>query len=191
MRTHTTLPFISGLCLASALSLGSTLVANAQLSRTETQILRTTTGFLNTGGYFFTNSSAALGSPKFYRAGGFYAKPKHYGAFALTGGIESVSASDHFFPFTGGNEFSLTGPSARLSANFAGGRIQPFITAGLYAGRVRSVNLNFDRTQFTPGGSVGVVIPLGKFFSLQASYRVSQKINGVNTDGFGIDVKLF
>ncbi len=191
MRTNNTFPLVSCLCLASALSLGSPLAANAQLSRTETQILRTTTGFLNTGGYFFTNSSAALGSPKFFRSGGFYAKPKHYGAFSLTGGLESISASDHFFPFTGGNEFSLTGPSARLSANLAGGRIRPYVTAGLYAGRVRSVNLNFDRTQFTPGGSIGVIIPLGNYFSLQASYRVSQKINGVNTDGFGIDVKLF
>lgn len=183
---------VSLLIGATAVSLFSAAPAKAQLGKTGQAIAKQAVGFLNTGGYFFSGNTTALGNPKFYRAGGFYVKPKNIGGvFSITGGIESVSASDHFFPFTGGNEFSLLGPSGRVTANLAGGRVKPFITGGLFAGRVRSVSLGFDRTQFTPSVSFGLEAPLGKYVSIQASYRVTQKINGVDTSGFGIDVKLF
>lgn len=178
--------------VVATLSLFNSAPANAQLGKTGQAIAKQAVGFLNTGGYFFSGNTTALGSPKFYRAGGFYVKPKHVGGvFSITGGIETVSASDHFFPFTGGNEFSLLGPSGRVTASLAGGRLKPFVTGGLFAGRVRSVNLGFDRTQFTPSASFGLEAPLGKYVSIQASYRITQKINGVDTSGFGIDVKLF
>ena len=140
--------------VVATLSLFNSAPASAQLGKTGQAIAKQAVGFLNTGVYFFSGNTTALGNPKFYRAGGFYVKPKHVGGvFSITGGIETVSASDHFFPFTGGNEFSLLGPSGRVTANLAGGRLKPFVTGGLFAGRVRSVGLGFDRTQFTPSAS--------------------------------------
>ena len=156
-------------------------------------IVSTGLGFLNTGGYFFSGgagSSRALGTPKFYNVGGYYSKPHHMGNFDISGGLESVNASDHFLPFTGGNEFNLIGPGARVSYGVARARLRPFITFGLFAGRIRSVSRNFDRTEFTPSGSIGVELKLSKSFSLVASYRISQEIQGINTDGFGLGLRI-
>ena len=164
--------------------------ANAQLPGA----VKTGLGFLNSGGYFFTGnagSSAALGTPKFYSSGGYYSKPHHMGRFAVSGGLESVNASDHFLPFTGGNEFNLIGPAVRVSMGVPNSRVHPFVTFGVFAGRVRSVNRNFDSTEFTPSGSVGVEVGLTRNFSLNGSYRISRQIHGVNTDGFGVSLKIF
>jgi hypothetical protein len=155
--------------------------------------VKTGLGFLHTGGYFFTGNaggSGGIGSPKFFGEGGYYVRPRKFGNLALTGGLETVNASDHFFPFTGGNDFDLLGPGARLAYYVPGTQIRPYITFGLFAGRVRSVQLDFDRTEFTPSGSVGVEVRLNRDFSVVASYRVTQRIHGVNTDGFGISLKI-
>jgi len=69
--------------------------------------------------------------------------------------------------------------------------VRPFATFGLFAGRVRSVNQGFDRTEFSPSGSIGVEAGLNRNFSVAGSYRISQDIHGVNTDGFGIGLKIF
>ena len=157
-------------------------------------VVKTGLGFLNTGAYYFTGnagSSGALGTPKFYNAGGYFGKPRHLGAFAVSGGIESINASDHFLPFSGGNEFNLLGPAARVSLDSSSSRIRPFVTLGLFAGRVRSTRQRFDRTEFTPSGSIGVEVALARSLSLSGSYRISREIHGVNTDGFGISLRLF
>jgi hypothetical protein len=178
-----------GLAAISVGGLQAPLAAKAQLPG----VVRTGLGFLNTGAYYFSGnagSAGALGTPKFYNAGGFFSKPHHISSLAFSGGLESINASDHFLPFTGGNEFNLIGPSGRVSFGSPTSRVHPFVTFGLFAGRIRSVNQNFDRTEFTPSGSVGFEFGLSKNFSLIGSYRISQEINRVNTDGFGLSLKI-
>lgn len=148
-------------------------------------------GFLNTGGYFFSGNTSALGTPKFYSSGGYYTKPAHLAGFTIAGGIETVNATDHFIPFTGGNEFNLLGPAFKLSTDRRLSRLSPFATFGLFAGRVRSVRLGFDRTEFTPSGSVGLEFPISRDFSITGAYRISSNIHGVNTDGFSISLRVF
>ncbi len=151
-------------------------------------------GFLNTGAYYFSGnagSSRALGTPKFLNEAGYFGKPRHFGGLAVSGGITSVNASDHFLPFSGGNEFNLIGPSARVSYGADNARVHPFASFGLFAGRVRSVSQRFDRTEFTPSGTVGVEVGLTRNFSVVGSYRLSREIHGVNTDGVGVSLKIF
>lgn len=155
-------------------------------------LAKTALGFLNTGGYFLTGSARhAIGSTKFYNAGGFYAKPKHLGAINITGGVEFITAGDHFLPFQGGDYFNLIGPVFRVSTakDFHG--IQPYFTVGLFYGALRSVQRGFDRSAFTPGFSVGVDYKLARHVSVGASYRVSQEIAGYNTDGLGVFLRLY
>ncbi len=156
-------------------------------------LIQQAAGFLNTGGYSLSSGSgrSALGSLKFYNAGGYYARPKNYGRVAMTAGIESINVSDHFLPFQGGNELNLLGPSLRLSTIMANGRFQPYITGSLFAGRLRSVGQNFDKTDFTPSMAVGANMPLTRSISLFANYRLSQKIHGVDINGIGFGIKLF
>jgi len=156
-------------------------------------VLHEAFGFLNTGGYFFTAGSAqhALGNPKFYSAGTFYVRPKNYGRWTLTGGVETMGASDHFFPFMGGNEFSLIGASFRISTPRHMGRVSPFFSAGVFAGHIRSEDLNIKTTHIIPSMAIGVQYPISKIFSLSASYRISPDIAGINTDGFSISLRIF
>ncbi len=149
-------------------------------------------GFFNTGGYFLTGNGkgAAFGSPKFYNDGKFYSRPKRFGALQIEGGAETLTLSDHFIPFTGGNEFDLLGGSVSLTTTRQIGKPRVFVSAGVFLGRLRSVNLNFDRSAFTPSGSVGVEYPFSQAISFDASYRISQKINGISTDGFGVSLRF-
>jgi hypothetical protein len=149
--------------------------------------------FFNTGGYFLTGNgrrSALFGSPKFYNNATIYARPKVIGGLELSGGVETMLLSDHFVPFTGGNEYDLLGGSAMLSTPHGSGKLRAYVSAGLFYGRLRSVYQGFDRSAFIPSGSVGVEYPLNTNFSLEASYRVSQNINSVNTDGFSFSLKI-
>jgi hypothetical protein len=150
-------------------------------------------GFFNTGGYFLTGngkSDALFGSPKFYNDATFYGHAKHIGSLELSGGAETLLLSDHFVPFTGGNEFDLLGFSTMLSTPRGLGKPRAYVSAGLFYGRLRSVNQGFDRSQFTPSGSVGVEYPLTSHFSVEASYRITQEIRGVSTDGFSFSLKI-
>ena len=150
-------------------------------------------GFFNTGGYVLTGngkSSANFGSPKFYNDVTFYGHAKHIGGLELSGGAETLTLSDHFVPFTGGNEFDLLGGSVMLSTPREGGKLRAYVNAGMFYGRLRSVNLGFDRSQFTPSGSVGVEYPFTGHFSLEASYRISGQIRGISTDGFSFSLKI-
>lgn len=159
-------------------------------------IARQALGFLNLGGYYFTGSagrSANLGTPKFYSAGGYFSKPRHYGPIALSGGFETVTASDHLIPFIdSGNEYSLFGPAAKIQLTTSS-TIRPFITFGLFLGRLKSDNDLYprDRATFTPSGSIGVEYLVSRGVSIQGSYRISQNISGVNTDGIGIGLRFF
>jgi len=186
MRISTSIR-LAVLCLA-ALGLFS-LTAPAQAQTLPGEVV----GLLNTGVYFVTGGSGrnAIGSTKFYNEGHFYTRPAHLGALLLTGGVESMEASDHFLPFTGGNDYSLIGLSARLSTPHKIGRLQPYVSVGYFVGNLRSVDLDIDQTRIIPSASIGVDYPISRILSLTASYRVSEHIAGINTDGFGISLRLF
>ena len=150
-------------------------------------------GFFNTGGYVLTGngkSSALFGSPKFYNNVTFYSHAKHMGGLEIAGGAETMLLSDHFVPFTGGNEYDLLGASVSLSTPHGAHQPRVFVSGGLFYGRLRSVNQGFDRSQFVPSGCVGAEYPLSSNFSLEATYRVSQSIKGVSTDGFSFSLKI-
>lgn len=179
---------LSVLAVLSASSVLS-MPAEAQLPGVARQAL----GFFNLGGYFFTSGSAdtALGTPKFFSEGGFYSRDKNIGNLAIAGGFETMSASDHFLPFVGGgNQFNLFGGSVRLSTPRQQGKVRPYVTFGLFAARIRSESLNYDRLAFAPSGSVGLEYVISRDFSLVANYRITQKVQGVNTDGFAISLRV-
>ncbi len=150
-------------------------------------------GFFNTGGYVLTGngkSSSLFGSPKFYNDATIYGRPKRIGGLEISGGAETLLLSDHFVPFTGGNEYDLLGASVSLSTPHGAHQPRVFVSGGLFYGRLRSVNQGFDRSQFVPSGCVGAEYPLSSNFSLEATYRVSQSIKGVSTDGFSFSLKI-
>ncbi len=150
-------------------------------------------GFFNTGGYVLTGngkSSALFGSPKFYNNVTFYSHAKRVGGFEIAGGAETMLLSDHFVPFTGGNEYDLLGGSASISTPRALHQPRLYVSGGLFYGRLRSVNQGFDHSQFIPSGAIGVEYPLSAYFSLDATYRVSQNIKGINTDGFSFSLRI-
>jgi hypothetical protein len=148
--------------------------------------------FVGLSGYWFTDSSAdrALGNPRFGGDSTFYVRPARCGHLLITGGLELVSASDHWF-IGGGNEFSLTGMSFRVSGERKPHRLVPFVTAGLFAGHIRSERLNFSETKLVPSMAIGAEIKLNSYITLTARYRISGHIAGVNTDGFSLSLKLF
>ena len=166
--------------------------AQAQAQNPGAGLAKTALGFLSTGGYFITGSARhAIGSTKFYSEGAFYVRPKHIGALSITGGVELIGASDHFFPFSGGDYFNLVGPSVRVTTSQDYHGIRPYVSAGAFYGQLRSTQLGFDRSAFTPSISFGADWKFSKALTLSASYRVSQEINGFNTDGFGLYLKIF
>ena len=162
---------------------------------TKSPALRIAAGFLNVGGYYFTSSRATreLGTPKFYNDSQLFVKPKHFRAFELTGGLEVVSAGDHFLPFEGGNEFGLIGPAFRVSTTRALLRPRPFVTGGLFVERARSRTFTpgFDRSNFAPSVSAGVEYPFTRYTTLYAAYRVSQEVHQINTDGVSVGLRFF
>lgn len=165
--------------------------ASAQAQNSGTR--RLLGGLLGVGGHFFTSGSGqnALGDVKFASDTQLFVRPAHRGNLLLTGGIEIFNASDHFLPFSGGNEFDLIGPSALVTTPRVLGKVRPFVSAGLFAGRVRSERLGFDRTDLTPSLAFGAEWPFARYFTLSASYRLSEEIHGVNTDGFTLLLRIF
>jgi len=150
-------------------------------------------GLLGIGGHFLTSGSGqnALGDVKFASDTQLFVRPAHRGKLLITGGLEFFNASDHFLPFSGGNEFDLIGPSALVTTPRVLGKVRPFVSVGLFAGRVRSERLGFDRTDLTPSLAFGAEWPFARYFTLSASYRVSEEIHGVNTDGFTLLLRIF
>ena len=166
-------------------------MAEAQVSPAARQVL----GLFNLGAYYFTGNAGGaskLGTPKFYSSGDFFGRPRHYGTFALSGGFQTVTASDHIIPFIdSGNEFSLFGPAAKIQLTTIP-RVRPFVTLGLFAGRLRSANGLYpsDRVTFTPAGSIGVAYLVNQNLSVEGSYRFSQQISGVDPNGISIGVRF-
>ncbi len=176
---------------AHVTSPGSTVSGNQSVI---SPLVRTVAGFFSVGGYYFTSSSAtrALGTPKFYGDTQIFVKPKHFPLFDVTGGLEIVSANDHFLPFQGGNEFNLIGPGFKVSTHRVVNRLTPFVSGGLFVGRARSITANphFDRSNFVPSITAGVEYPL-RYLTLYAGYRVNHEIHQINTDGVSVGVRFF
>jgi hypothetical protein len=157
----------------------------------EEKILRTLGGLFSPGGYFFTHGSALnnLGSPKFYGDVRFFGRPAERGGYSLHGGIQIIGASDHFLPFSGGNEFTLYGAGFLVAPSHQLGKLRPYFNGGLYAGRWHSDRIRQSKTDFAPSAAVGVEYPLNKFFWLAADYRITKKIGGIRLDGFSISIR--
>jgi hypothetical protein len=163
-------------------------------TQTSSTILREVASlFLGVGGYWFTDASAtrALGTPKFGGDTTFYVRPAHRGPLQITGGVEIAGATDHWLPFSGGNEFDLTGPSFRISTERKVGRFSPFLSGGLFAGHIRSEREHFDTTSFVPSMAVGVAYKAHRYVTISARYRISGNIGHVNTDGFNLSLSVF
>ena len=175
----------------AAVGMACAMLACARPACAVPPAVRLIASLFGAGGYFFTSSSArtTLGNPKWYGNTQLFVKPKHYGRYTFTGGVEIVSAGDHFLPFQGGNAFSLTGGAFRIRQQR--GVLRPWIGGGLYAGRARSVNYHFDTTIVTPAGAVGVDWHVHRYITLTAAFHASETIHGVNTNGFSLSLSFF
>ncbi|MBC7527710.1 MAG: outer membrane beta-barrel protein [Chthonomonadaceae bacterium] len=175
-------------------SLVPTQVSAQDTNSKTTRLLRTLGNFLAPGGYFPTSSSgrAALGSAKFYNELGFFARPITLGKdIKFQYGAEWLRTSDKFFPFSSSdNYFNLIGPSVRFYKDFSNDMIRPYVDFGLFYGQLRSEKLGFDRSAFTPSLALGVSVKLGRYLRLSGDYRLTQKINGIDTSGFGINLRV-
>ena len=162
-------------------------------ARAQGSALQALGAFLSVGGYFMTSGSAsrALGPNKFYAEGAFLSRPARYGSLRLSGGLEIISAEDHFLPFTSGNGFELYGGVFRLTTPRIMNRVRPIFTGGLYVGHIVSERFQFDVARFAPGFYVGAEYPFARYFTLSAGYRVSQDVNGINLDGFSLALRFF
>jgi hypothetical protein len=192
----TTNALLSRLAITGFATLTLAPAARAQDASTGNSIapaLRYAGGLLSVGGYYFTGGTAAraIGTPKFYGDSQLFVHPKNLGVVTLTGGLEIMSANDHLLPFQGGNEYQMIGPAGRISIPRVVGRLRPFVTGGLFYGRLRSVQRGFDRSDFVPSLSAGVEFPFARYVTLYTSYRISKEIHGVNTDGVSIGLKVF
>lgn len=170
-------------CLLAAAALCAPAPAHAQV--------REWLNLLMPGGYFLTSGPArsALGNPKFYSESQVLGGGIDTGVVGLQVGVRVISATSSYFPFTGGNQFELIGPSARVTTLGVSG-IRPFVTGGLYVGHVKSNRQNIDKWEFAPGGAVGVEVPVAKLFKLTAQYHTNARIAGVDTDGFSLSLRF-
>jgi hypothetical protein len=192
LRSFTSL---ASLLFASVCITFTALPARAQeLSSTE-KILRQIVGqFAGVGGYWFSDATAtkALGTPKFGGDDVFYVRPAHVGHVTITGGLELAGASDHWFPFSGGNSFSLTGASMQISGDrHRVGRLVPYLRFGLFAGNVHSKLQNFDTTSVVPSVVFGAEMKVHRYVSVNARYRISGEVAHINTDGFSAGIHIF
>ncbi|NLB97542.1 MAG: hypothetical protein GX785_17760, partial [Armatimonadetes bacterium] len=71
------------------------------------------------------------------------------------------------------------------------GRFRPFASAGLFAGYIKSDRRNISKWDFTPSIAAGVQLGLARFISLTASYRITEELAGIDTDGFSLRLSLF
>jgi hypothetical protein len=131
-----------------------------------------------------------VGSPKFYGETSFYGRPLRAGHVGVAGGLQLIGATDHFLPFSGGNEVSWIGPSLRVTTSNEKQALRPYLTAGLFAGHVRSERLGLDRWDVDPSAAAGVELALGRYLILDADYRVGKRISGVSLDGFAINLRV-
>ncbi len=169
-------------------------LAHAQEDNPGTQAgKRIISGLLSTGGYFFTSNSgrAAFGDSYFYSETNIYGRPKLTNNLEVSGGLGIVNISSKFFPFSGGSQLTLIGPSFRLATKREIGKPRPYLDGGLYYGSLRSDNLAIDKSAFVPGLSIGVEYPFNKDFTLSAGYRFQGEIGGIDTNGFMVMLRIF
>ena len=174
----------------------SCIVASAftsSLGHAQSPIQKWIGRFLSTGGYFISDPSgrAALGDSKFANVNYFYGKPYVKGDISITGGLEVFNLSDHFLPFTNGNDFTLIGPSLRAQLKVSNGLLRPYLSAGLYYGRIQSERLGLTATQFSPGVGFGVDWKAGRDTTVSLGYRFQGRVGDFGTDGLLLSVQLY
>ncbi len=185
-----------GGCLVALSALGVAAApqqAQAQVVQAPTGIEKVLGGLLSTGGYWFTSTSArnALGSPKFYNQQAFYGHSAEIGGFRVAGGVEFVQASDHILPFSGGNSFGLYGFSARFTLPTIQHGLRPYASAGVYYGTLNSSKLGFNSNAFIPSFAIGAEYKISRILTLALDYRISGQIQGVDTNGFSVVLRIF
>jgi hypothetical protein len=149
--------------------------------------------FLGIGGYWFTDGVAtrALGTPKFSGTTHIFVRPAIRGQMQITGGVELFGATDHWFPFSGGNSVSLTGLAFRVSSVPHMNRVIPFVDAGYYYADLHSDLMHFHSYGLVPSIAFGVEYRFARYLSLTANYRVTGNIRGISTDGFNLGLRFF
>ncbi|MBI3947989.1 MAG: hypothetical protein HY321_18885 [Armatimonadetes bacterium] len=145
------------------------------------------------GAYFPTASAtrAALGDVKFYHEGTLFQKSLGLVAVRATAGLDLITASSGYFPFTGGSEFDLVGPSLRVGTTRLTGPFRPFVTVGAYAGRIKSDRLGVDEWDFAPSAAAGFDLSVLPAVSIRAQYRVVREFSGVDASGVAVSLRLF
>lgn len=161
--------------------------------RAQSQTERTLASFFNIGGYFFLDHKLvdAIGSPKFYSEGNFFTAPAHLGAYEVVGGVEFLSANDHFFPFTGGNGLSFIGPCVRFATPLRDNHLRFLLTVGAYATTLIASSAHINTTTFAPGGTLEVDYPFARYFTLAAGFRIGGSVHNYNTSGFFLGLRFF
>lgn len=144
------------------------------------------------GGYFFTSSAAraAFGSTKFYTEASYFGRPTNLGALEVSGGLQIVGASDHFFPFTGGSRLSLYGPSVRFSTSHLRNRLRLSLTTGYYVTSISTMS-GHNVTTLAPSFEIGISQPLARYVTLIGGYRFGANIDHIDTSGFYAGLRLF
>jgi opacity protein-like surface antigen len=177
---------------ARAFRAGILIAAAALFSRAPAHAQGSVAGFAIPGAYFPAGAEArdALGNVLYYREGTLFGFALPLVAARVSAGVDLVSASTRFVPFTGGDEFALIGPGLRVALT-PPGRFRPFASVGAYAGHLRSDGRDINTWKFTPSATAGLDIRLTTALWLRAQYRVSEEIGGVSTDGFAVSVRLF
>ncbi len=144
------------------------------------------------GGYFFTSGSAraAFGSTKFYSEASYFGSPTNLGALEVSGGVQIVGASDHFFPFTGGSRLSLYGPSVRFSTSHLRNRLRLSLTTGYYVTSISTIS-GHNVTTLAPSFEIGLSQPLVRYVTLIGGYRFGANVDHIDTSGFYFGLRLF
>jgi len=148
--------------------------------------------FLVPGGYFFTSDAArdALDDVLWYHEADFIRYGLGVGVAGVAFTLKGINASSEFTPFSGNTQFTLLGPSVQVWTAPIG-RFRPFASAGLFAGYIKSDRRNISKWDFTPSIAAGVQLGLARFISLTASYRITEELAGIDTDGFSLRLSLF
>lgn len=148
--------------------------------------------FLVPGGYFFTSDTArsTLDDALWYREADFVRYGLGVGVAGVSFTLKAINASSEIAPFTGSTQFSLFGPSVQVWTTPIG-RLRPFASAGFFAGHIKSDRLGISDWDFTPSVAAGVQMSLARFLTLTASYRITEELAGVDTDGLALSLSLF
>ncbi|HLI48448.1 MAG TPA: hypothetical protein VKV18_07175 [Chthonomonas sp.] len=179
------------LCLAMLIIGG--LLGGTRPACAQNQTERALASFFDIGGYFFLDHKLvnAIGSPKFYSEGNFFSTPARLGSYEVAGGVEFLSANDHFFPFSGGNSVGFVGPCVRFSTPARNNHLRFLLTLGVYATTLNAGSVGVDTTTIAPGGAIEADYRFARYFTFAAGFRIGSSIHGYNTSGFIIGLRFF